>query len=106
MKKKEAKNVITGFTHYTTKPGTGETFLFHCQAFMKQTRTESGCIHFELFQSHTCSTCFIIYHKWESAKVWEEHLNMKYTAEFINAINHIVDKVELIEASETPDTFV
>ncbi|QQE13416.1 antibiotic biosynthesis monooxygenase [Planctomycetota bacterium] len=106
-KKKIKKNShVTGFSHYNTKPGTGDTFIFHFNTFAKATRGEEGCLHYELFQSHGCPTCFIIYHKWESADHWMEHLGKGHTVTFVDAIDHIVEDVEIIEALDSPQTFV
>ena len=99
MKNKKS-TVMSGFTHYTTKPSTGDTFIFHFNSMARLSRTEPGCLHFELFRSQTCPTCFVIYHRWKSAEDWETHLQSPHLKAFINDVSHIVETAQILEVLE------
>lgn len=44
------------------------------QTLAKITRTEAGCIQYDIHQDNADPTFFLIFENWESYDLWQEHM--------------------------------
>lgn len=73
---------LTIIATLTAKPGKEEELLSMLKALVAPTRTESGCINYELHRSHEHPGTFIFTESWASADLWEAHKNSPHLVEF------------------------
>ena len=61
------------------------------------TRTEQGCINYDLHQDNQNPAHFMFYENWESRELWQTHMNNKHLAEYVAATEDAVDAFVLNE---------
>ncbi len=76
-----------------------EEFINISEGMLEPSRSEDGCIHYELLQNPYNPALFTFYEKWESQEDLEEHFQKHYFGEFVNNI------AELIEGEGEVTTF-
>lgn len=64
--------VVTHITVHTGKEENAKTLL---KELVAATRTEAGCIRYELLQSNIVSNEFALLEEWESEEAFNAHLN-------------------------------
>jgi quinol monooxygenase YgiN len=69
---------ITVVAQIRAKEGMEETVKQELVALVGPTRSEKGCIKYELHQSVENKALFMFYEKWESKKDLDEHMQMPH----------------------------
>lgn len=64
------------------------------------TRTEEGCISYDLHQDNENPNFFIFYENWENRTLWQIHMNNKHLAEYIKATDGAVDEFIVHEMTQ------
>lgn len=78
-----ADEKITVLAKVKAKDTMAETVKQQCLALVAPTRTEAGCISYDLHQSAEDETLFMFYENWTSKKALDEHIRMPYLQSFI-----------------------
>ena len=65
------------------------------------TRTEKGCIQYDLHQDNDKPTHFMMFENWESRELWQEHMNAPHLAEFMQATDGAVVEFVLHEMTKS-----
>ena len=61
------------------------------------TRTEEGCIQYDLHQDNEDPAHFMFYETWESRELWQAHMNAPHLAAYMKASEGAVAEFALHE---------
>jgi len=63
------------------------------------TRTEAGCLNYDLHQDNENPAHFMFYENWESRELWQTHMNAPHLAAYMAATDGAVVDFSLNEMS-------
>ncbi|MGD8845658.1 MAG: putative quinol monooxygenase [Desulfobacteraceae bacterium] len=78
-----AQDNVTVIATFKAKPGMEATVREALEAVIPLTRSESGCINYDLHQSTEDPSIFMLYENWVSKKDLDEHLKMPYLQDIV-----------------------
>lgn len=61
------------------------------------TRTEEGCINYDLHQDNANPAHFMFYENWQSRELWQAHMGNQHIAEYAAAVEGAVVEFVLNE---------
>ena len=61
------------------------------------TRSEQGCINYDLYQNNDNPAQFIFYENWETRELWQAHMANDHLKEYIEATQGAVETFTLNE---------
>jgi len=61
------------------------------------TRSEKGCLQYDLHQDNENSTHFMFYENWESRELWQTHMNAEHLKDYMAATEGAVENFTLNE---------
>ena len=64
------------------------------------TRTEQGCIQYDLHQDNENPSHFLFYENWESRELWQTHMNAPHLSRYMEATDGMVEEFTLNEMSQ------
>ena len=64
------------------------------------TRSESGCINYDLHQDIENPAHFMFYENWESREQWKVHMDSQHLADYITAVEGAVDRFTVNEMTK------
>lgn len=64
------------------------------------TRSEDGCINYDLHQDNEDPAHFVFYENWESRELWQTHMNAPHLANYMAATEGSVAKFTLNEMTQ------
>jgi len=64
------------------------------------TRTEEGCINYDLHQDNENPTHFLFYEKWESRELWQKHMGNQHLKDYMTATEGAVKEFTLNEMTK------
>ncbi len=64
------------------------------------TRTEEGCINYDLHQDNESPAHFLFYENWESRELWQKHMGNTHLAEYVAATEGAVAEFTLNEMTQ------
>jgi quinol monooxygenase YgiN len=76
----------------TAKPGDRDKIISRSQDVIGPTRSELGCISYELFASTEDKDVLMMFEQWENREVLETHMQTEHFKAFGAAIKDIVAK--------------
>ncbi len=85
-----ADKKLTVVARFKAKPGMEETVQKALMALVGPTRSEAGCINYDLHQSQEDKTLFLLYENWTSKKALDEHLAMPYLKGLLDRAEEIL----------------
>jgi quinol monooxygenase YgiN len=65
------------------------------------TRSEAGCIQYDLHQDNTDPSHFLFYESWESRELWQTHMNAPHLAAYMQATEGAIEAFTLHEMTRT-----
>lgn len=77
-----AERKVTVVARIKAKPGLEEKVKQELLGLVPQTRSEAGCINYDLHQFTGDKSVFMFYENWISKKDLDEHLEMPYLRAF------------------------
>lgn len=65
------------------------------------TRSEKGCIQYDLHQDNDNPAVFLFYENWENRELWQAHMNNKHIIEYSKAtegsvISFILNEMKIV----------
>lgn len=75
-------NKVTVLALFKAKPGLEEEVKRELMALQGPTRSEEGCINYDLHQSQEDASRFMFYENWKSQEDLDKHLQMPYLTAF------------------------
>ncbi|NTV35132.1 MAG: antibiotic biosynthesis monooxygenase [Deltaproteobacteria bacterium] len=74
-----------------------ETVRQELLSLVNPTRSEPGCINYDLHQAHDDNSLFVFFENWKSKEDLEKHLGMPYLRGFLEKTVNILEKpVEIL----------
>ncbi len=64
------------------------------------TRTEEGCIRYDLHQDNDSPEIFVFYESWQSRELWQVHMNNAHLKAYMKATDGAVASFTLNEMSQ------
>ncbi len=87
---------LTVIARIKAKPGLEETVHAEIHALIKPTRSEDGCINYDLHISKDDSSLFLLHENWRSRQDLDDHLAMPYLQAFLGkAPDLLAEPVEI-----------
>ena len=77
---------------FKLKPEYIDEFINLSEGMLEPSRSEDGCIHYELLQNPYNPQLFTFYEKWKSQEDLEEHFQKHYFGEFVNNIANLLEE--------------
>ena len=74
------------------KDGLAETVKQQALALVKPTRSEAGCISYDLHQSDEDENLFMFYENWISKQALDEHIQTPHLQAFIAKADELLDR--------------
>jgi len=81
---------VTVLAKFVAKPVMEEQVRKAVMALVAPTRSEAGCINYDLHQSSENKSLFMLYENWTSKKDLDDHLNMPYLKSFLGTADTIL----------------
>ena len=81
---------VTVFARMKAKDGIAENVRQELMSLVPQTRSEEGCIKYDLHQSVDEKTLFMFYENWRSKEDLDKHLEMPYLKSFLEKADKIL----------------
>ncbi len=78
-----AEKKVTVLAYIKAKPGMEDKVREAVMNLVEPTRSEAGCINYDLHVSVDDKSRFMLYENWISKKDLDEHLEMPYLQDFI-----------------------
>jgi len=85
-----AEKQVTVLAKCKAKPGMEDRVREAVMALVAPTRSEPGCINYDLHQSAEDPSRFMLYENWKSKKDLDEHLAMPYLKDFLGKADEIL----------------
>ena len=76
---------------FKTKPQYRDEFVNLSEGMLEPSRSEEGCIHYELLQDPFAPNLFTFYEKWKSPSDLDLHTQTHYFIEFVNNLPRIIE---------------
>lgn len=90
---------LTIVAHIRARPDKVELVKSELVKLIETTRSEVGCLNYDLHQDNENPAHFMFYENWESRDLWQEHMNAHHLAVFAEATDGAVENVTLNEMS-------
>ena len=81
---------VTVFARMKAKDGIEENVRKELMSLVPQTRSEEGCINYDLHQSVDEKALFMFYENWRSKEDLDKHLEMPYLKTFLEKADKIL----------------
>ncbi len=75
---------------FKAKPEYREEFINLSEGMLEPSRSEDGCIHYELLQNPFNQNLFTFYEKWKSQEDLQEHFQKHHFQEFVNNVAELI----------------
>ncbi|MBW8190366.1 antibiotic biosynthesis monooxygenase [Neiella marina] len=67
---------------------------------IEPTRSEAGCINYDLHQNNENPAHFVFYENWQSRELWRNHIDSPHIASYRAAVEGKIDNVTISEMSQ------
>lgn len=91
---------LTIVAKLTAIAGQEEFIAKQLQNLVEPTRSEQGCLQYDLHQSNVDPTIFLFFELWETRELWQDHMNSAHIKANGVATKGKIDNVELHEMSQ------
>ena len=83
-------NTVSVIAQAKPRRGMEETLRKKLLSLVELTRTETGCISYDLYQARDNTTLFMFYECWESKDDLEQHLQKPYIKNFMETADELL----------------
>ncbi|MEZ8823886.1 putative quinol monooxygenase [Vibrio sp. 10N.261.55.A7] len=90
---------LTIVANIIAKPESEEQVKIELLKLIDVTRSEEGCINYDLHQDNENPAHFMFYENWTSRELWQKHMNNEHLAEYMRATEGCVEQFVLNEMS-------
>ncbi len=88
---------LTIVAHITAKPDRIELVKAELEKLIDITRSEAGCLQYDLHQDNENPAHFMFYENWESRDLWQAHMNNQHLQDYKAATDGAVEDFSLHE---------
>jgi quinol monooxygenase YgiN len=90
---------LTIVANIHARPDQVDLVKVELEKLVPATRSEQGCIQYDLHQDNENPTHFLFYENWESRELWQTHMNAPHLAAYMQATDGAVAEFTLNEMS-------
>ena len=90
---------ITIVANIIAKPGKIDLVKTELQKLIAPTRSEKGCMQYELHQDNENPAHFLFFEIWESRELWQDHMNSPHLATCVSLIEDSLAELTVKEMS-------
>ena len=91
---------LTIVANIIAKPGKADLVKGELLKLIDVTRSESGCIQYDLHQDNENSAHFLFYENWETHELWQTHMNAQHLKDYLEATDGSVEEFTLNEMTQ------
>lgn len=92
---------LTIVANIYAQPGQIDLVKAELEKLVPITRTEAGCIQYDLHQDNDNPAHFLFLENWESRDLWQTHMHAPHLAAYMDATEGAVAEFTLNEMSHT-----
>ena len=82
--------MVTVTAHIKARKGLEENLRKELLALMEPTRSEKGCITYDLYHDHEDQSHFMFYESWKNKSDLEQHLQKPYIKSFMDKAEELL----------------
>ena len=86
--------------HITAKSGKTEFVKTELQKLIDTTRSEEGCVQYDLHQDNQNPAHFMFFENWDSRELWQEHMGAKHLQDYLAATDGAIEDFTLYEMTK------
>jgi quinol monooxygenase YgiN len=83
---------VTVIATIKAKAGRSDQFRAELLSLIEPTRSEAGCINYDLHQMTDDANCFVFYENWKSKEDLDQHLATPYISAFIGKADELLSE--------------
>lgn len=83
-------NTLTIIAHIRARAGQVQRVRSELEKLIVPTRSEPGCLQYELHQDNRNPACFTFFEKWESTDLWQQHMESQPLQDYLEAVEGAV----------------
>ncbi len=102
-KRRDAVDQLTIIAKLKAKEGAEEQLFEECRRLVGPTRTEEGCINYDMHRSVEDPGLIMFYENWTNRPLWERHMEPPHLQEFSANTDDIVEVWELFQGEKVED---
>ena len=91
---------LTVIAHITAKDDSIALVKAELEKLIPATRSEEGCIRYDLFQDNEKPTHFMFHESWATRELWQIHMENEHLKDFSTATESAVESFVLYEMTE------
>ena len=95
--------MVTVTAHIKAKKGMEENLKKELLALIEPTRSEAGCITYDLYHDHENKSHFMFYESWKNKSDLEQHLQKPYIKSFMDKADELLAEPVTISLWEKVD---
>ena len=92
--------ILTVIAHITAKDDSIALVKAELEKLIPATRSEEGCIRYDLFQDNEKPTHFMFHESWATRELWQTHMENQHLKDFSAATEGAVESFVLHEMTE------
>ena len=93
---------LTIVAHITAKPDKIDLVKAELEKLVPVTRSEQGCIQYDLHHDNENPAHFMFYENWENRDLWQAHMNAPHLTAYMEATDGAVEEFVLHEMTQQP----
>lgn len=93
---------VTIVAHIMAKSDKIDFVKAELQKLIPITRTEEGCINYDLHQDNENPAHFVFYENWDSRELWQAHMNNQHLKDFVMATDGVIESLTICEMTPLP----
>ena len=91
---------LTVIANITANPDKIDLVKAELEKLIPITRTEPGCIQYDLHQDNADPAHFLFFENWESRELWQVHMNTPHLTDYLKATEGSVAEFTFNELSQ------
>ena len=92
---------LTIIAHIKAKADKVDLVKSELEKLIEPTRSERGCIQYDLHQDNDDPTHFLFFENWENRELWQTHMNNQHLKDYMAATDGSVEEFTLHEMTKT-----
>lgn len=91
---------LTIVAHIYAKPDQIDLVKSELLKLIEITRSEEGCLNYDLHQDNENPVHFLFFENWESRELWQTHMENQHLADYMAATEGAVENFTLNEMTQ------
>ncbi len=91
---------LTIVANILAREGQGEMVKAELLKLIDVTRTEDGCINYDLHQDNENPNLFLFFENWQNRELWQKHMNNEHLAKYKRLTEGAIDEFTVFEMTQ------